>query len=350
MNWLYLVAFASIVPFYSMHAAEIEKEAEYVSSKVKQYASSIEERITKYEEELGIKQPPQKTHFILFGEFLYWKASLDGVAWATTGVVVPNPAGGTTFNHFKTRAAHFEYSPGFHVGAGVALPYDQWDVEVMWLRSYSTGRDLAHGRDKQILGNDGLLVPLSSVPSRASAECQVHLDIVDLGLGRIFLWSTYFSIRPFAGVRATWLKLDWDISFKGPSGSTHLDIDNHFDAVGLVGGFESTWDFYKGLGLFSYASASLVYGESSEETKQKFLGQTFNAKNSAHAVKSIFDIAVGLKWENKFFKKTHLSIHAGYNFFYWPAVTQKTVVQSSRIRDRADLSFQGLVAGGSLKF
>jgi hypothetical protein len=338
MNWLSLVAFVSLMPCFSLLAAENE------------YVATIREKITKYEIELGIKQPPSTTHFYLLVDFLYWKASLDGVAWATTAVVVPNPAGGTTFDRFKTRTAHFDYSPGFRVGAGVDLPYDQWDIEALWLRSYSTGRDVAHGEDRQILGDDGLLVPLASGPSRARAECTVHLDFVDLDLGRRFLFSNYFSVRTFAGVRGAWLKVDWDISFKAPSGPTDLDIDNHFDAVGFVGGFESKWNIYKGLGLFSYAAASLLYGESTEGTKQEFLGQTFKAHNSIHTVKGLFDIAIGLTWKTAFFKCKSLVFHAGYNFFYWPGVTQKTVVQSSRTRERADLSFQGLIAGGSLKF
>ena len=338
MNWLYLVAFVSVVPFCSLFAAEDE------------HPTSIEGRIRKFEEENGLKSPPEKTSLDLFGDFLYWKASLDDVAWATTAKVVPNPTGGTTFDHFKTRTTHFEYDPGFQIGAGVGLPFDHWDIQARWLRFHSTGRDVAHGGNRQILGNDGLLVALPSIPSKATADCAVHLDVVDLAMGRTFLWSTYFSFRPFAGIRGAWLKLDWDISFKLPTNSTDLDIDNRFDAVGLSGGFESKWNIYKGFGFFSYAEASLLYGESSEATKQKFFGQTFKAHNSAHAVKGIFDIAIGLKWETELYKRTGLLINAGYNFFYWPAVTQKTVVQSSRIRDRADLSLQGFVAGASLKF
>jgi len=141
---------------------------------------------------------------------------------------------------------------------------------------------------------------------------------------------------------------------------TKLAIDNHYRALGLFGGFDSIWNIYKGLGLFSYATAALLYGESSETTKQNFIRmshfspspfkQNLTAGNSTHAVKGVFEIALGLKWETSFYKDWNLLLRAGYEFFYWPNVTQKTISQQQRTRDRADLSYQGLIAGAKIDF
>lgn len=336
--------------------------------------SSIEEKLNRLEIESGIKPPPNQTSVNAFGNFLYWKASLDGVAWATTAKVVARPSGGDTLDDFKTRMVHFDYSPAFQVGIGVGLPYDQWDVSVQWLRTDSTGRDHARGDltidvgNKIILDEIGLIQGLLTPPNRASAHCRVHLHIIDLVLGRTFFWSKYFVFRPFAGVRGAWLKLDWDLSFTMPIQShapldqtyTFADINNRFNAAGLIGGFESKWNLYRGFGLFSHATASLIYGVSSEKTKQEFFlipamtsdlfEQTFSAKNSTHAVKGVFDIAIGLKWEKDLTKRWHLLLRAGYDFFYWPAVTQKTILQITRVRDRSDLSFQGFIVGARLDY
>jgi hypothetical protein len=336
--------------------------------------TTIDERLNALEVASGIKSAPEKTSFNVFGDFLYWKASLDGVAWATTAEVVSSVSGGTTFDEYKTRTVHFEYAPAFQVGAGVGLPFDHWDLSVRWLRTFSTGKDHARGSLTESVGNRvifdsiGLIQALTSSINKAKAKCHVHLDVVDLVLGRTFLWSKYFSFRPFAGIRGSWLRLDWDLSFTRPIQSnfptaqtfTFVDIDNSFKAGGLVGGFESKWNLYKGLGLFSYATASLIYGESKETTKQEYFyvpalssavtKQNFTARNSAHTVKGVFDIAVGVKWETHFCKDYHLLLHAGYDFFYWPAVTQKTVTQNTRIRDRSDLSFEGLMIGARVDF
>ena len=358
MKWLFLICFSL---FHPLNA-------------VVQHLKSLEEKLSTLEIESGVKQRPEKTSFNIFGDFLYWKASLDGVAYATTAKIVPSIAGGTVTDDFKTRTVHFNYSPAFHIGAGVGLPYDHWDIAVQWLRSYSTGRDEARGALTETVGNRvifesiGLVQEALSFPNKAKAHCHVHLNVVDLVLGRTFLWSKYFSFRPFAGIRGAWLKLDWDISFTAPvqpaaafpQSFTFADIKNHFNAGGLVGGFESKWNLFGGFGFFSYATAALIYGESSEKTKQEFfsitsagatpLEQKLTARNASHTVKGIFDIAVGLKWERDLSKNCRILLRAGYDFLYWPSVTQKTIVQLSRIRDRADLSFQGLVVGGRLDF
>ena len=187
-------------------------------------------------------------------------------------------------------------------------------------------------------------------------------------MGRTFLWSRYFTIRAYSWLRGAWVKLDLDISFKMPirvpsptvQNSTQLDVDNDFIGCGFIGGFESKWNVYKGFGLFSHASASLIYGSSSERTKQKFeiapagsptlFKQTLRAKNETHAVKGVFDIALGIKWEADYYKENHIYLWAGYDFFYWPNVTQKTINQATRSRDRADLSYEGFIAGARMDF
>ncbi|MBS0605275.1 MAG: hypothetical protein JSS60_09620 [Verrucomicrobia bacterium] len=362
MKWIYPAALAGIlqcVPLLSKEPGEI---------------TSMEDKVKRLEQDSGIDTQPERTTINFFGEFLYWKASLDGVAYATTGVGRIGTSGALIFDKFKTRTAHFEYDPGFQIGVGIGLPHDHWDMEGRWLRFHTRGYDEARGDlsagvgNKVIFDSIGTIEGLDSPPSQAKAECHLKLDVVDAVLGRTFLWSRYFWFHPFAGIRAAWVRLDWDIAFKMPivipslkdQSLSELDVDNRYTAVGFVGGFDSKWNLWKGIGLFSHASASLIYGKSSESTEQEFtripplhldgLQQTLTAHNSAHAIKGVFDIAVGLKWESDFYKKHHFMMWAGYDFFYWPNVTQKTINQFTRSRDRADMSFEGLIMGARVDY
>lgn len=371
MRWLIAVVFV----FFAGHSlfAAMEELTEF-EAKAHREVHTIEEKIRSLEQEVGIKPPVYRTTFNFFGGFLYWKASLDGVAYATTAVSVINPDGSTGFNRFKTRTAHFDYDPGFIIGAGIGLPYDNWDIQARWLRFHAKGEDRAHGSlteapgHRVILDTIGMIEPLLTPSSKAHADCQVHLDVVDFVLGRSFLWSEYFDFRPFAGLRAAWVDIDWDIAFKRPifrsfsmdQTYAFLDVDNEFDAVGFIGGFESEWTLFKGFGIFSYSTASLIYGKSSERTKEEFflvpametktVEQTITAHNATHTIKAVFDLVLGLKWNIRFKGHYAFQFRAGYDFFYWPGVTQKTVIQNSRIRDRADLSFQGLILGAKFEF
>ena len=239
MKWLYSVVFAGFILGQSSGAVAGHVEA------------AIEEKLTSLEVESGIKTPPEKTSFNVFGDFLLWKTSLDGVAWSTTAELVPGIAGGDVFDDYKTRTVHFDYDPAFQIGAGVGLPYDHWDIAVRWLRSYSTGRDHAHGVKLPVIGNRVILDSIGMIQGifnplfaqTATAKCRVHLNLVDLVVARTFLWSKYFSFRPFAGIRGVWLNMDWDIDFNMPiqpnfafdQTFTDLDVDNRYHAGGLVG-------------------------------------------------------------------------------------------------------------------
>ncbi len=365
MKWIFLLPTICVCPLVADESTASEGQKE---------KTVLEDRIQRLEQDVGLEVAPKKTTVFLSGQFIYWKTSLDGVAYATTAEVVSVPGGGTINDEFKTRTVHFDYDPAFQIGVGLGLPHDFWDLSLAWLHSNTKGHDTAHGTlsatpgNRVILDQIGLIEQLDSPPSIAKADCKVHLDIVDAVLGRTFLWSRYFIFRPFAGLRGAWLSLDWDISYKMPiripsptvQSYTKFDVDNDYSAYGFVGGFDAKWNFYKELGVFSHASASLVYGESTEKTKQKFYRipanqtataeQTLKAHNSTHAVKGIFDIALGLKWEIDFYKTNRLLMWIGYDFFYWPNVTQKTINQQTRSRDRADLSYQGLIAGAKVIF
>lgn len=362
MKWTFLIATFCVSQMNPLFSKEPKK------------ISSFEEKLKRLEEDSGIDIRKEKTTIQFSGEFIYWKTSLDGVAYATTAKLVEDPSGDLILNKFKTRTVHFDYDPAFRVGLGIGLPHDYWDISLSWLRSFTKGRDTAHGEqtldpgNRLILDSIGLIEGLDTPPSKAKAQCDVHLDLVDAVLGRTFLWSRFFTFRPYAGLRGAWVRLDWDISFTRPisipspldQSYTKVDVENDFTGCGFVGGFDSKWNIYKGFGLYSRASAALIYGNSLEETKQKFVRippnqnsvfkQTLTARNSAHAVKGVFDIALGIKWEADFYKTNHIFLWAGYDFFYWPNVTQKTINQETRSRDRADLSFEGFVTGARIEF
>ena len=363
MKWIFLAAVLGVCQMTLLFSEEPKR------------LTTFEEKLKRLEEDSGIEVRKEKTTFYFSGEFIYWKTSLDGVAYATTAKLVDDPSGvGLILNKFKTRSVHFDYDPAFQIALGIGLPHDYWDISLRWLRSFTTGRDTAHGAltiapgNRLILDSIGLIEALPTPPNKAQARCDVHLNLADAVIGRTFLWSRYFTFRPYAGVRGAWVKLDWDISFKMPfsipspvvQSSTKLDVDNDFIGCGFIGGFESKWNVYKGFGLFSHASAALIYGSSSEKTKQKFrvvpadgttvLSQNLKATNTTHTVKGVFDIALGIKWEADYYKDYHIFLWAGYDFFYWPNVTQKTINQATRSRDRADLSYEGFVAGARMDF
>ncbi|MCB1109663.1 MAG: hypothetical protein KDK64_01670 [Chlamydiia bacterium] len=70
------------------------------------------------------------THLFLTGDFIYWKARQEELNQIGTLMISQT---GTVFNNsISSQDIHFEYSPGFKLGLGGNLPYDDWDVYVNW--------------------------------------------------------------------------------------------------------------------------------------------------------------------------------------------------------------------------
>ena len=133
-------------------------------------------------------------------------------------------------------------------------------------------------------------------------------------LGRTFLWSQYFSFRPFAGIRGASLKLDWDISFTAPvqpaaafpqSFTLQISIITLMRVV-LSAGSNPNGTSSGDSGSFLMPQLPDLWRVFREDEAGVFLHrfscatpleQKLTARNSFHTVKGIFEIAVGLKWE-----------------------------------------------------
>ena len=354
---------------------------------------AVTDRIELLEEQRGYQFKKRKFQGVAEGELLYWKASVDGAAYATTAVV--KEAGGAAFDleaSRKTRTPHFDYDPGFRLGLGLQSPYDLFDLDLVWTRFYTEGHDSAHGTfisfnpapgDKVIVDSIGLIMPLLSTPDSASAKCKIKTNVVDIQLARGIEVSRHFFMRPFFGVRAVDLSMNWRISmerdFQFPSlidqSETTLKVKNDFRAAGGLIGVDLDWRFAKQFGIQTRGAGALVYGLSQEKTRQeyRFLAagssessdQMFKAKNGFYTLKGLWELFAGVFWEAKFFqdKPDHslgaskkyrreivLRIVAGYEFQQWPLIGQKTNFQLSRERERFGLGLQGFTGGAKLVF
>jgi hypothetical protein len=351
---------------------------------------SVTERLRFLEDQKGYQFKKRKYEWVVEGEFLYWLADIDGVAYATTSIA---EAGGIGTN-VKTRTPQFSYDPGFRLSLGIRSPFDLFDAMLSWTRFYTEGHDSVHGSlvpggaaapgDKVIVDTIGLIEPLVSIPNRAKANCQIKSNVLDLQLGRGVAVTRYFFLRPYFGVRGAQLITHWHIdldrNFILPDAfnqdATQLRVINDFRAVGGLIGLEVDWKFSKGLGINARAEGALIYGRTSESTEQKYIfipagtstevKEEFKAKNSFYSVKAMLDFFAGAYWQIKFYKeqpqsKWHLKrkkriedaslrIFAGYEFQLWPMIGQKTITQSTRYRERYNVGFEGLSTGVKFAF
>lgn len=354
---------------------------------------SLEDRLRYLEKKQGYEYKRGRFQPVIEAELLYWKADVDGVAYATTSVVQQGVDGsGFVGTPVKTRMPHFSYGPGFRLSAGIQSPYDLFDVTLVWTRFNTEGKDRARGSfvatdpvmgDKVIFDEIGLIEPLVSIPDRASAACHIQGNLLELQLARGVDITYHFFIRPYFGVRAVWSDVHWDIRFKRdfllPEGidqdAAKLKIKNDFRAIGGLVGLQMEWKAPLGFGVDIQGAGSLVWGRTEERTRQESLfipatavtgmKQNFKAENSFHSVKGLWELFGGIFWEKYFSKRklnaktllvkqqrppSSLRIIVGYEFQQWPYVGQKTNTQTTRQRERYSLGFQGFTGGVKFVF
>lgn len=343
--------------------------------------SPIEERLSILEEKRGLIEHKRKYQWFAAGEFLYWKADIDGVAYAITTVFESgNGLIGLINDKYKTRTPHFSYDPGFRVALGFRSPYDLFDFDLVWLRFYTHGKDHAKGTliralpaqgDKQIFDAIGLISgPLVSIPNEGSVHCGVKENLLDFQLGRGVRFSKHFFIRPFFGLRGAWNDLSWKIHIERDffiplffaQDETELKVRNSFHGIGGLIGLDIDWRCMHGIGLVARTKGALVYGKTEEKTRQNYvylpaeattpLTQQFRAHNGSHAVKGMIELFTGIFWETILSEKhqVNLRLILGYEFQWWPYLGQKTNVQALRERERFSLGFQGFNIGGGIVF
>ncbi len=361
MNWILCLL---ILFLFQVHAEE-EK--------------SLSDRLKLLEQQRGYHFKKRRFHAVADAELLYWKATVEGAAYAVTAKGSPS---------FKTsiqeHSPDFSYNAGFRLGVGIESPFDLFDVIVIWTRFYTQGKGKTHASGNQfILSDMNLIKPLISSPQTASCDCFIQANLIDLQLARGIKASNYFFMRPYFGIRSIWLDVDWNMkmdrsfSMSGllDQDATKLKIQNDFVAGGGLLGLDLEWRFGKYFGISGRLAGALVYGLSQENTQQKYLfmpagtqtmsKQRYQAQNSAHTMKGLWEMFAGAFWEKNFLNKKpssfqvlpekqirnlSLRIFAGYEFQQWYLIAQKTIHSLSQQSERYSLGFEGFTGGATLVF
>ncbi len=260
----------------------------------------------------------------LRGEALYWTASLGGLeaAFGRTAIDTTVAGGITTTTVTETdRAPHWEWRPGFRVGADYAFLC--FDLESDW--THYNGHAHFHNN-----GQHG--------------HWRITYDAIDLLFGRRFSIAPCFYFKPFIGVRAARIhqRLSSHLntqftSIIGDNTVTTIKNDKEkFWGVGPELGIEADW--YMGANFSLYASFDFVtyYGKVRTRTHNT---DTFTSTVSASNGKIRRDFnsiatdgSVGIRWDKAWSVASEVLL------------TIKLGVEQHRIYDFSDLGSDGTLS------
>lgn len=262
-------------------------------------------------------------------DLLYWRAYEDGldVCGSTESADFVNPGGGViSTSRAKTHDPHFDWSPGFRVGAGYQFASRCWDIAAYFTHFHTK----AH---------------------RNGGEHKFHwkldFDVLDVVLANNYDLGC-FTIRPFAGLRAAYIDQkirshDANIAFLIADTAHNKQI---FRGVGAVTGLEMNWDLGCGFGIYGNAAMSCLWGtfrvNSNESHTFRFGADFHKLRRHLDACQFVLDGGAGVSWRRCFWDNKQLVVRLGWE--------QHRYFNHNRFGTYGDLCLAGGVLSAGVEF
>lgn len=266
-------------------------------------------------------------------EFLWWVAKEDSLYYAQSGSsnqltsTVP-PNGTIDFDGHLERVTP-DWSPGFRVGIGGNMEYDEWDIFLNWTWFKSHGRDSSHASEKGVLlvlwGHpdvDSSATNTASGATYAKAIWDMRLNHMDLELGRSFWVGKHFSLRPFLGGRAAWIDQSFNTHYHlttTPTTQTHLHAQSDFEGGGIRIGADARLSLLGGWSFYGLASASMLYGHFDCDFHENWQNvKIAGTRDGFHQATSTAQLALGVRWDTYVHRdRYHFGIYAAWEQNIW---------------------------------
>ncbi len=360
---------------------------------VGQPADSSAEKQKKYMQEMNQITPsaePAVTRCadpFLTADFIWWRAQEEGLQYAFNGLSNANPGiAGNPGAPYKqadkgsTKRPDFDYEPGFKVGFGLKFRHDGWDAyaQYTWWRNEKNDTKSSVHRDSD---NDSYVMGDIFCPSSifaqgffsggvgqngliafdtqsAEAKWSLHFNVLDLELGRNFWISKWLTLRPFVGMKFSWLDQDFDVEyekiFATPNFQTKVLFDLDQFGVGLRAGLDSTWYMWKNWAVFGELAFTGLWNDFDSKRKDLFSNgsnpfQTIlNLHDSNHLVSVVLEWALGLRFETAFHHDDFMfMLQAGWEQQVWFNQNQFILMPTA---SSANLNFEGLTLKAGFYF
>ncbi len=318
---------------------------------------------------------PKGSNLFVLAEWLYLQANETGLSYAINNEDF-DVSDDTIMGSGHTAQPKFDWHSGIRLGLGYNLPHDDWDIRFIWTWYEDQADDAQHS-----YGQSPTVLPIFLHPNvyngqsiaacnSADANLFLHLNMLDLNLGKQFKLSKALSLRPRVGIRTAWLNQHYNIHYSDlfdKTSSLVLDeystsVQNNFWGLGILGGFGSEWNIKWGLSIFGDAAISLLYGFFDNNYSESYItptgagGLVLAEDNSFHIGRAIADLQLGLRWASPCLKdRVKIVLQAGWEqhmFFSQNQIMHFVDGQSwgNFIQNQGDVDFQGWSAALHLYF
>ncbi len=270
-------------------------------------------------------------------DFIYWQMREDGLEYAHDGVTT---SGATASKQGGYKNFDFAYEPGFKVGLGTNFRHDGWDLflNYTWFENSRTAHASVHSSRGvlDVIEYDGTF-PDSSI--KAEAHWHLLFNVVDFELGRNFYISQHLAVRPFIGLKASWMSQRLNVNNYPQSGGEHLlKQKQHFWGGGLRGGAITDWHFTRNWSLYGNLALAELYSL----FQDKLHGVQAFQKRIFHTIVPVLEMGLGVRYET-FFSQDRYQLFAqlGWEQQVWWGQNQFILTDAPNMSSN-NLVLQGL--------
>ena len=315
------------------------------------------------------------------GDFLYWTAREEGLAYASTSRAPENAT--ASVSKGEVFSPNPEWSPGFKVGAGVLFPEDFWEV----FANYTYSTFSTSGSAKTPSNPNDLLVsqwnlgspatqnnpflsfiPINTPITSAKSNWDLDFNVFDLMLRRNFFLGAKFYLQAQFGLKGTWQKQKYKLDFRNILFPPGVDVDQRIIArfesdiwgVGTRGGVEGAFVLTKSLHLYGNFALTPLLVHFDSQREDRIIVSTNPAifdydliltklRDEFYAIKGVFENELGLRYEyQRENKPTRFMVQLGFTSQLWSSVS----AFYRRLDEVAhgDLSLYGLTVKGRIDF
>lgn len=368
-----------------------EIESDMVSQNEASNSTTPEKKVA-YTNEKAPTPAPHK-RWLVDLEFLYWKINKGNAWYALKRNQVPLISNSSQLAGLlgKMERPLMDFAPGGRGSIGYRFDRDLWELTAgyTYYHASKTHHINVHypGNNDQIDVSPVAIVPawphsLHGHPDDAVSKSKYRYMIEDLRLTRKFALTPHIDLRLFFGAQGAQIYQKWHVDFSfGPDRPdnvfrnlvTRNKLDWSFKGLGGNLGFDTTWHFWKGLGLLAKASFSALYGIHTtrvlgESNEPHFFDPSVfepiaDSKAIEHRPIYAGQYAFGLSWDGEF-KRANVKLALSYESISWQnlngdiftqayssgAVAFAPYAQHAPIVDDTPFNLSGLTASLGLEF
>ena len=293
-------------------------------------------------------------------DFLYWKASENNLTEASK--VPPEFDGKKLLAKWVRLSPHWD--PGFRVGLGGNLPYDDWDIKAYYTfyRNHTENHRTTYADDVGAGFVSTLLALRQTNIPKLEGHYRLFYNILELEIGRNMFLSSRFSCRPLFGVAANWVNRKFSVRY---SPSLNLNRSNpgkgstkgNYSGLGPKIGINTNWWMSREWKLFGNIQSACLYGRLrnhlvSDQLDDGVVTRTADVRDSIDNVVPWLQAQAGVVWGKCLNQgKTYLSFSGAWEINYlWNLLMNNRFSFNDNFTPQSNLSLQGFTARFEIDF